>query len=65
MSPSVTIERLWPAGILRVPDGTCPGCGLDSHPRQTCDGRTTEEVIAALWPGVWLRPLEQPEVDPR
>jgi hypothetical protein len=43
-------ERLWPAGVLRVPAGTCPGCAGDSHPGTTCDGKTTDEVWRALWP---------------
>lgn len=43
-------------GATLVPAGTCPGCKLESHPGVTCDGRTTAEVIALLWPGVRLIP---------
>lgn len=46
--------RLWPAGVLRIPEGTCPGCTGDSHPGRTCVGATSDEVIAFLWPDVEL-----------
>lgn len=46
------------SGAILLPPGTCPGCRLDSHPGVTCDGRTTEEVIRILWPGVTLRDVE-------
>lgn len=41
-----------------APAGECPGCGADSHPGLTCSGRTSAEVIAALWPGVVLPPTK-------
>lgn len=37
-----------PRGVLRVPAGTCPGCGKASHPGFTCGGLTTEQVLHAL-----------------
>jgi hypothetical protein len=43
--------RLWPVGTLRIPGGTCPGCARASHPGLTCDGKTSEEVIEAVWGG--------------
>lgn len=42
------------SGAILMPAGTCPGCRLDSHPGVTCDGKTSEQVIAILWPGVQL-----------
>ena len=38
--------------VYYTPAGICPGCGADSHPGLTCDGRTTHDVIAAAWPDV-------------
>jgi hypothetical protein len=50
---AVRAERLWPSGILRVPAGTCPGCGRPSHRLRTCTGRTADEVVPVVrrWPG--------------
>lgn len=54
-------RRVLPAatGALRLPAGTCPGCGTASHPRLTCDGATTAQVVAFLWPGVRLPAAER------
>lgn len=52
-------ERLWPAGTLRVAVGTCPGCAGPSHTGLTCDGKTTDEVIAVVWPDADLDPAER------
>lgn len=52
------MSRLWPAGTLRVPAGTCPGCARPSHPGLTCHDRTTAEVTDVLRrvPGVTYIP---------
>lgn len=58
-------NRLWPAGTLRVPRGTCPGCAGVSHPGRSCLGLATEQLYPILrkLPGAVYVPLEQR--DPR